>query len=123
MWAFSSIYLVPRYGPLRSLTAVWPWRQILRSPWSPIAADRQSAPPGALAATPSPRTVRQLALSWGVGALLVGEVASTDEIVWFAVQAAVREGFASPGDVVVVLAGSPTEPEPTTDTLRLVRVR
>jgi pyruvate kinase len=47
---------------------------------------------------------------------------TTDEIVWFAVQAAVRSGFAHSGDVVVVLAGSPIEPEPATDTLRLVRV-
>ncbi len=76
-----------------------------------------------VAATPSLSTARQLALSWGVETLMVGERASTDEIVWFAVQAAARAGLASPGDVVVVLAGSPIEPEPTTDTLRLVRVR
>ena len=75
-----------------------------------------------VAATPSERTARQLALSWGVDALVVGEVTSTDEIVWFAVQAAVRAGYARSGQVLVVLAGSPTEPEPATDTLRLVRV-
>jgi hypothetical protein len=28
-----------------------------------------------------------------------------------------------PGDVVAVLAGSPDDPEPVTDSLRLVRVR
>jgi pyruvate kinase len=76
-----------------------------------------------VAATPSPRTARQLTLSWGVEAFTVDESTSTDDIVWFAVQAAVRAGHAAKGDVVVVLAGSPTEPEPATDTLRLVRIR
>ena len=75
-----------------------------------------------VAATPSTRTARQLTLSWGVEAFTVEESTSTDDIVWFAVQAAVRAGYAAPGDVVVVLAGSPTEPEPATDTLRLVRI-
>jgi pyruvate kinase len=85
-----------------------------------ISRFRPSMP--VVAVTPSERTARQLTLSWGVDTLVVGEAASTDEIVWFAVQAAVRAGFATSGDVVVVLAGSPIEPEPATDTLRLVRI-
>jgi pyruvate kinase len=76
-----------------------------------------------IACTPSERTAHQLTLSWGVRTITLGQVASTDEIVWFAVQAVVHAGYASAGDVVVVLAGSPTEPEPATDTMRLVRVR
>lgn len=76
-----------------------------------------------VAATPSNRTARQLTLSWGVQTLLVRESTSTDDIVWFAVQAAVEAGLADVGDVAVVLAGSPTEPEPATDTMRLVRIR
>ncbi|HEX5266397.1 MAG TPA: pyruvate kinase [Acidimicrobiales bacterium] len=86
------------------------------------AISRFRPPMPIVGATPSPRTARQLALSWGVVPLLVGEASRTDEIVWFAVQGAVGAGLAAPGDVVVVLAGSPTEDEPTTDTLRLVRV-
>jgi pyruvate kinase len=86
------------------------------------AISRFRPPMPIVGATPSPRTARQLTLSWGVVPLLVGEASRTDEIVWFAVQGAVGAGFAAPGDVVVVLAGSPTEDEPTTDTLRLVRV-
>ena len=69
-----------------------------------------------IAVTPSPRTASQLTLSWGVETLVIDEATTTDEIVWFAVQAAVRSGFAHPGDVVIVLAGSPIEPEPATDT-------
>jgi pyruvate kinase len=48
---------------------------------------------------------------------------STDEIVWFAVESAVQQGLVKSGDVVAVLAGSPDDPEPVTDSLRLVRVR
>ena len=76
-----------------------------------------------VACTPSERTARQLTFSWGVHTITLGEASSTDEIVWFAVQAVVQAGYAAAGDVVVVLAGSPTEPQPATDTMRLVRVR
>lgn len=61
-------------------------------------------------------------MSWGVQSLMVPESKSTDDIVWFAVQAVVDAGYARVGDVAVVLAGSPAEPEPATDTLRVVRV-
>ena len=40
----------------------------------------------------------------------------------FGVQAVRAGGYVKPGDVVVVLAGSLTDPEPVTDTLRLVRI-
>jgi len=85
-----------------------------------ISRFRPSVP--IVACTPSDRTARQLTLSWGVQTITLGEVSSTDEIVWFAVQAVVHAGYARAGDVVVVLAGSPTEPEPATDTMRLVRI-
>jgi pyruvate kinase len=86
-----------------------------------IARFRPAAP--IVATTPSDLTIRQLRMSWGVDAIKVQESSSTDEIVWFSVKAAVEAGFAKPGDLVVVLAGSPTEPEPVTDTLRLVQIR
>ena len=75
-----------------------------------------------VAATPSQHTARQLAVSWGVDALIVRESEGTDDIVWYAVQETVAAGYAKAGDVVVVLAGSPSEPGPVTDTLRIVRV-
>lgn len=85
-----------------------------------ISRFRPAAP--IVAATPSARTARQLRLSWGVSTVEVPESGSTDDIVWFAVKAAVEAGHAAAGDVVVVLAGSPTEPEPVTDTMRVVMV-
>jgi pyruvate kinase len=76
-----------------------------------------------IATTPSLRVARQLSLSWGVDTIMVPESESTDDVVWFSVKRAVESGYASPGDMVVVLAGSPDEAEPVADTLRLVRIR
>jgi pyruvate kinase len=75
-----------------------------------------------LAVTPSARTARQLSVAWGITPLLVDRHGTTDEIVWFAVKAAAEQGYVEPGDLVAVLVGSPTDPNPATDTLRLVRV-
>jgi pyruvate kinase len=76
-----------------------------------------------VAATPDPRTARQLSVAWGITPLVVDAQGSTDDIVWFAVKAAREAGHVKADDVVAVLVGSPVEPEPTTDVLRLVRVR
>lgn len=73
--------------------------------------------------TPSPRTARQLALSWGVDSLLVEERSTIDEIVWFAVETSLRSGKVTKDDLVAVLAGAPDTGEAITDVLRLVRVR
>ena len=76
-----------------------------------------------LAATPSVRAARQLSMAWGIIPVVADRHDTTDDIVWFAVKAAVESGVINSGDLVAVLVGSPTEPEPVTDTLRLVRVR
>ena len=86
-----------------------------------IARFRPVAPMVALC--PRPRAARQLTLTWGVLPVAVGEYGSVDEIVWFAVERAWSLGVVAKGDVVAVLAGPPDDPEPTTDVLRLVRVR
>ena len=76
-----------------------------------------------LAVTPSEATLRQLTFSWGVQPAFSEQRKTTDDIVWFAVKEAVERGLARTDDVVAVLAGDPTDPQPATDTLRLVRVR
>jgi pyruvate kinase len=76
-----------------------------------------------LAVTPSEQTLAQLTMSWGVKPVLGQARATTDEIVWFAVKEAVERGLARTDDVVAVVAGDPHDPQPATDTLRLVRVR
>jgi pyruvate kinase len=75
-----------------------------------------------IAATPSLQTANQLSVAWGITPMLTDRHDTTDDIVWFAVEAAVAHGHVRSGDLVAVLAGSPKDPEPTTDTLRLVRV-
>ena len=75
-----------------------------------------------LGITPSLRTARQLSVAWGVTPIVSDLHGTTDDIVWFAVIAAVEAGVAKKGDIVAVLVGAPEAPVPTTDVLRLVRV-
>jgi pyruvate kinase len=75
-----------------------------------------------LGLSPSPRTLRQLALSWGVVPMSVDLYSSTDELVWFAVEAAVKGGMVKAGDLVAVLAGAPDRDLRASDVLRLVPV-
>jgi len=78
--------------------------------------------------SPHPSVIRSLALTWGVEPLEVDLYDSTDEMVWFAVETALRAGLVAPGQTVLVLAGAPDgeHPRPSeaaTDVLRIVQVR
>jgi pyruvate kinase len=75
-----------------------------------------------IGASPDDHTVAILTLSWGIEPLRVDEHADTDDMVWFAVQSSVRAGLVAPGDVVVVLAGTPDQPHHATDVLRIVEI-
>jgi pyruvate kinase len=75
-----------------------------------------------LGATSSLATARQLALSWGVEPLVVGEYRTIDEMVWCVVEAAVDRGMVQHGDTIAVLAGAPDRAAGTTDVLRVVGV-
>jgi pyruvate kinase len=94
-----------------------------RSGWTAKAISRFRPKCQLVGVTPSERTARQLALVWGVTPICVAELATSDELVWVAVEATVAAGYVSPGDIVAVLAGSPKEDVPTTDVLRLVHLR
>lgn len=73
--------------------------------------------------SPDEATLRSLALSWGVHALVMGSCSTTDDLVWFAVERAVQAGLVHPGQTVLVLAGAPDRPSgASTDVLRIVRV-
>ena len=65
---------------------------------------------------------RQLALSWGVETVIVGDSESTDDVIRQAVDATVAAGAAWVGDVVVVLAGSPHSEVVVSNMLEVVRV-
>jgi pyruvate kinase len=77
--------------------------------------------------SPDPSVVRSLALTWGVEPLMVDVYSTTDEMVWFAVETAMRARLVVSGDTVLVLAGAPG-PSPVgssagaTDVLRIVCV-
>ncbi len=73
--------------------------------------------------SPDPATVRAMSLTWGVRPIQVDSYKSTDELVWYAIESAVRQQLVTVGSVVAVLAGAPDRPSgATTDVLRLVRV-
>ena len=73
--------------------------------------------------SPDPQVVRAMSLSWGIDPIAVDEYVSTDEMVWYAVETAVRSGRVAHGDTVLVLAGSPDRTAGTAaDVLRIVRV-
>lgn len=60
-----------------------------------------------LAVTSSEKTRRRLALVWGVQSALVDETASTDAMITASLAAAVEQGVAASGDLVVITAGVP----------------
>jgi pyruvate kinase len=77
-----------------------------------------------LGLSPNPRTVNSLTLLWGVEPALVDMYSSTDEMVWYAVECSVQNGWIQAGDIAVVLAGSAERAESiAADVLRLVRVQ
>ena len=70
-----------------------------------VARHRPSMP--VIATTPNLQTLRSLALVWGVQPVLVEGFEHTDEMIHMTVEAAVRAGIVSGGDVIVVTAGIP----------------
>ncbi|MCC7010101.1 MAG: pyruvate kinase [Acidobacteria bacterium] len=66
------------------------------------------------------QALRRLSLCWGVQPMLLsGVAASTEEVMDRAIAEAVGGGLARPGDIVVVLAGSPRAGPGHTDSLRV----
>jgi pyruvate kinase len=72
-----------------------------------------------LAFTPDDAVRRQLCLSWGVESFLVEPVRHTDDVFGQVDQAMLGLGRGEPGDVVVVVAGTPTNTPGSTNTVRI----
>jgi pyruvate kinase len=85
-----------------------------------IARERPRAP--IIGLTPKLATARSLALVWGVHPSLIHDVASVSEMTEFACAAAAREGFAAPGQTIVIAAGMPFGTAGTTNLLRIACV-
>jgi pyruvate kinase len=75
-----------------------------------------------IGASPNDHTVQTLSLVWGVHPMRVEHYHTTDEMVWCAVEAAVRAGHVTTGHLIAVLAGAPDRQENSTDVLRIVRI-
>ena len=85
-----------------------------------IARKRPTVP--ILAITPNEMVARRLCLLWGVHSLLSEDVRTYEEMVHTASTEARSEGFARPGDSIVVVAGIPFARTGTTNNLRIVQV-
>jgi pyruvate kinase len=70
--------------------------------------------------TADPRALRQLSLCWGVQSLFLPHAAtSTEDVMGSAIALARSRGLVTPGDIVVVLAGSPSAGPGHTDSVRV----
>ncbi|HUJ46884.1 MAG TPA: pyruvate kinase [Rhizomicrobium sp.] len=84
------------------------------------ARERPEAP--IIALTPQPATARKLSLAWGLHCVLTEDAHDLDDVVGRAAEIAQREGFANPGDRIVVTAGVPLGTPGATNLLRVAFV-
>ncbi len=85
-----------------------------------MARERPRAP--IIGMTPRRATARRLALVWGVHPVLCHDVMSVDEMTEVALQTAVRQQVAAPGQTLVIAAGMPFGSPGTTNLLRIAQV-
>ena len=86
-----------------------------------VARTRPDCP--VLGLTTNQQTARRMAVVWGVHAVMTAETHTMTETVNRASRIARTEGFAVPGDTVVVAAGIPFGQVGTTNALRVASVR
>jgi len=72
-----------------------------------------------IAVTEDPRVARQLALHWGVCAIVAPKMHNTDELIEKSVEASVAAGFINQGDLVIIAAGIPVYNSGTTNMLKV----
>jgi pyruvate kinase len=85
-----------------------------------VARERSRVP--IVGVTPDERTARRLALLWGVHSVKSACISSFGEMVEQAVRHAQNEGFAKPGQNIVVIAGIPFGQSGTTNNIRVLTV-
>ncbi|MFK7955324.1 MAG: pyruvate kinase [Lysobacterales bacterium] len=71
-----------------------------------------------LAITPNALSYKQLAMSWGIDAVLADDIHDSDEMVARANEVITRTGIAQPGDYYVITAGVPFGVSGTTNLIR-----
>jgi len=89
---------------------------------SSIRASRERPEAPILSLTPKISTARRLALVWGLHSVLTQEITDVNTMTDLACKTALDEGFAKPGDHIVIAAGVPFGQAGTTNMLRLATV-
>jgi pyruvate kinase len=89
---------------------------------SSIRASRERPEAPILSLTPTISTARRLALVWGVHSVWTHETTDINTMTELACKTALKEGFAKPGDSIVIAAGVPFGQAGTTNMLRLATV-
>ena len=89
---------------------------------SGLRAARERPESPILGLTPFQRTARRLSLVWGIHPMQIRDVTQVQEMVDTACEAARREGFAQPGETLVIMAGMPFGQSGTTNMLRIAQV-
>jgi len=85
-------------------------------------AARERPPQPIIALTPVPATGRKLAIVWGLHCVLTGDPKDLDDMVAKACRIAYQEGFALPGQRVIISAGVPLGTPGATNMLRIAFV-
>jgi len=93
------------------------------SGFSSIRASRERPEAPILSLTPNLGTARRLALVWGVHSVLTHQTADINTMTDLACKTALEEGYAQPGDNLVIAAGVPFGQAGTTNMLRIATVR
>lgn len=84
---------------------------------------RERVGPPIIALTPFVDTARRLAIVWGVHPCVTKDAESVDDMVDRACDAAVAEGFASPGDRIIIIGGVPFGERGGTNLMRIAQIK
>jgi pyruvate kinase len=87
-----------------------------------LRAARERPPQPIIALTPIPATGRKLAIVWGLHCVQTGDPKDLDDMVAKACRIAYQEGFALPGQRVIISAGVPLGTPGATNMLRIASV-
>jgi pyruvate kinase len=85
-----------------------------------VARERPDTP--VIALTPIASTARRLALGWGLHCVLTADAQDLDDMVARACRIAYQEGFAQPGQRIIITAGVPLGTPGATNMLRIAYV-
>jgi pyruvate kinase len=87
-----------------------------------LRASRERPAAPIVSMTPSLATARRLVLAWGVHVVHTGDVSDVAEMVEHAIRVARNEGFARPGETILISAGMPFGTPGATNLLRIAQV-